>query len=91
MKIHSRGMMYLGKRAIQSKPRKQSINTWILTEAEIIGVDDHISGILWGVQFWESKWYKLEDNIIPQYNQRATLTKIGNGTNSHAVFLSPIE
>ena len=55
MKIHSRGMMYLGKRAIQSKPRKQSINTWILTEAEIIGVDDHISGILWGVQFWESK------------------------------------
>ena len=47
---------------------KQKVNARILTESELIGVDDIISKILWNRRFLECQGFKVKANIIYQDN-----------------------
>ena len=79
MKRNYRVMMFLGKRAMQSKLAKQNINIQSSTEDEIIGVDNHMYGILCSIQLLKAHRHKVEDNIIHQDNKNAMLMKkMGN-------------
>ena len=71
MKSHSGGTMSLGGRAVYSSSRKQKLNTWSLTEAELVGVDDMIAQILWTRYFLSEQGYMVNDNIVYQDNQSA--------------------
>ena len=73
MRGHSGGMMSMGKGAMASKSSKHKINSRSSTEAEIIGVDDHMSGVLWTLKFLEAQGYKIAKNVIFQDNQSAIL------------------
>ena len=54
-----------------------------LTESEIVGINDHIYGILWSMRFLEGQGYGVKDNIIYQDNQSAMLMK--KKENTHVV------
>ena len=73
MRGHSGGMMSMGKGAMASKSNKHKINSRSSTEAEIVGVDDHMSGVLWTLRFLEAQGYKIAKNVILQDNQSAIL------------------
>ena len=73
MRGHSGGMMSFGKGATAAKSTKHKINTRSSTEAEIVGVDDHMPGILWTLRFVEAQGYKVEENVLYQDNQSAIL------------------
>ena len=60
MKSQSMGVMLLGKGSMQSKSSKHNLNIRISTESEIIGVDDHMSGILCSMRLLEVQGYKTE-------------------------------
>ena len=47
MKIHTDGMMTMGRGALYSASNKQKLNMKSSTEAELVGVDDLIPQILW--------------------------------------------
>ena len=63
MKIHSIGMVSLGKGAMHSNLSKQTPNARISTEAEIVGVGDPISSFLWSIQLMNTQEYIIEENI----------------------------
>ena len=73
MRGHSGGMMSLGKGAMGSRSMKHKINSRSSTEAEIIGVDDHMSAALWTLRFLHAQGYEIEENVIYQDNQSAIL------------------
>ena len=70
---HSGGMMSLGKGAMASRSSKHKINSRSSTEAEIIGVDDHMSSVLWTLRFLHAQGYGIEENVVYQDNQSAIL------------------
>ena len=41
------------------------------TEAELVGVDDVLTQVIWTQYFLKDQRYKIHDNIIYQYNQSA--------------------
>ena len=45
----------------------------ISTESEIIGVDDHIPGVLWTLRFLGSQGFKVNNNITDHDKQSAIL------------------
>ena len=51
LKVHSGFMMFLGNSAAASKSRKHRINLRSSTESEIIGVNNHMPGVLWTLLF----------------------------------------
>jgi hypothetical protein len=58
----------LGKGAIISDALKQKINSRSSTEAELIGVDDEVSKILWSKRFIEWQEFLVRMNIVCQDN-----------------------
>ena len=54
MKIHTSGMVSMGRVVMYSASNKQKLNTEILTEVELVGVDDLMSQILWMRYFLEA-------------------------------------
>jgi hypothetical protein len=72
-KSHSGAVMTMGDGAIQSCSRKQKLNTRSSTEAELVGVDDFMTPILWTKLFLEAQGVKVKDNILYQVNQSAIL------------------
>jgi hypothetical protein len=58
----------LGKGMIILDSTKQKVNSRSSTEAELIGVDDRISKILWAKRFIEYQGFKIKLNIINQDN-----------------------
>ena len=74
-KINYGGMIYLGKLAMQSKPRKKNLGSQSSTEAEIVGIDEHISGIMWIMRCLEAQGYKVKYRLIYQDNQRSNIMK----------------
>jgi hypothetical protein len=58
----------LGKGAIISDALKQKINSRSSTEAELIGVDDEVSKILWSKRFIEWQKFLVRLNIVCQDN-----------------------
>ena len=73
--------MTMGNGAIQSISRKQKLNTRSSTEAELIGVDDAATMVLWTKLFMEEQGYDIEENKIYQDNKSAILLET-NGRKS---------
>ena len=67
-KSHTGAMQSLGKGAISSISSKQKVNSRSSTEAELIGIDDVISKVLWSKRFIEEQGFPLEATIIYRDN-----------------------
>ena len=61
--------MTLGQGMILNHSTKQKSNSRSSTEAEIIGVDDKISKIIWAKRFIEEQGFEVNTNIVYQDNQ----------------------
>ena len=73
--------MTMGKGAIQSVSKKQKLNTRSSTEAELVGVDDAATMILWTRLFLEDLGYNIDRNVLYQDNKSAILLET-NGRKS---------
>ena len=80
-KSHTGAVMTMGGGAMQTLTRKQKLNSRSSTEAELIGVDDAITQVLWTKLFMEAQGYPIEKNILYQDNQSAILLET-NGRSS---------
>ena len=81
MHSHTGAIMTMGKGSIISISSKQKVNARSSTEAELIGIDDIISNVLWAKLFMESQGMKVEHNIIYQDN-KSTIQLAENGRHS---------
>jgi hypothetical protein len=70
---HTGAVMTMGEGAIQSISRKQKLNTRSSTEAELVGVNDATTMILWTRLFMEEQGYPIDKNILYQDNKSAIL------------------
>jgi hypothetical protein len=70
---HTGGAMSYGTGVPISVSRKQKLNTKSSTEAELVGVDDVTTMILWTKLFLEAQGYNISRNVIHQDNKSAIL------------------
>ena len=63
----------MGEGAMQIISKKQKLNSRSSTEAELIGVDDGVTQVLWTKLFVEAQGYPIEDNILMQDNKSSIL------------------
>ena len=57
---------------------RQKLNTGSSTEAELVGIDDALKYILWGLYFLQSQGLELKKNILMQDN-KSTILMATNG------------
>jgi len=81
LRSHTGSIMTMSTRAVQSGSAEQKMNTRSSTEAELVGVDDVISKILWTKFFTEEQGYEVEKNILFQDNKSSILLET-NGRKS---------
>ncbi|CAJ1931338.1 unnamed protein product [Cylindrotheca closterium] len=81
LKSHTGAVMTMGTGAVQAIPRKQKLNCDSSTHAELIGVHDAMSNILWTRLFMEEQGYPIEKNILYQDNKSSILLET-NGRSS---------
>ena len=81
MRSQTGATLSLGIGLIYSMSRKQKLNTTSSTEAEIVGVHDAMSQIIWFRHFIIAQEVKIYRNILFQDNRSAILLH-RNGTNS---------
>ena len=72
-KSHTGSSMTMGEGCMQSMSRKQKLNSRSSTEAELIGVDDAITQVLWTRLFMEAQGYPIKENIVYQDNKSSIL------------------
>ena len=76
---HTGAMMTMGSGAVIAKSLKQKLNTRSSTEAELVGVDDIASNVIWTNYFLGEQGYDTAGSIVYQDNQSAILLeKNGN-------------
>jgi hypothetical protein len=80
-KSHTGAVMTMGEGAVQSMSRKQKLNCRSSTHAELIGVDDAITQVLWTKLFMEQQGYPITENIVYQDNKSSILLE-KNGRSS---------
>ena len=80
-KSHTGGVMSYGKGTVMSMSRKQKLNNRSSTEAELVGVDDMATMILWTKLFLEAQGYDVKQNILYQDN-KSTILLENNGKKS---------
>ena len=73
MQSHMGATMSLGKGAVYSFSMKQRINTCSSTKAELVGVNDAMSLVLWTRHFLEAQGFSVKDNVIFQDNESTML------------------
>jgi len=73
MRSHTGIIMTFGKGAVISMLVRQKLNTKSSTEAELVGVDDAMSQIVWNRNFLRAQGIDVKDNVIYQDNQSAIL------------------
>jgi hypothetical protein len=73
MKSHTGGVMSLGKGAVYATSTRQKLVTKSSTEAELVGVSDVVSQVIWTRHFLEAQGYQVKDSIVYQDNQSAML------------------
>ena len=78
---HTGGVMTMGEGGMQILSKKQKLNSRSSTEAELIGVDDSATQILWTKLFVEAQGYPVEDNLLYQDNKSSILLET-NGRDS---------
>jgi hypothetical protein len=71
-------MMSLGKGAAMSFSHRHKLNGRSSTEAELIGIDDALPCIMWGLYFIEAQGYEVTHNILFQDN-KSTILLAKNG------------
>jgi hypothetical protein len=69
MKSHTGMTLTMGRGAATSNSAKQKLNTRSSTEAELVGVDDEISAVIWTRHFLLSQGFEVKDNLLYQDNQ----------------------
>jgi hypothetical protein len=67
-KGHTGAYMSLGKGAVTSVSTKQKVNTRSSTEAELVGINNLISKVLWTKRFLESQGFEIKLNLIYRDN-----------------------
>ncbi|CAJ1948707.1 unnamed protein product [Cylindrotheca closterium] len=80
-KSHTGAVMTMGTGAVQAITRKQKLNCDSSTYAELIGVHDAMSNILWTRLFMEEQGYPIKKNILYQDNKSSILLET-NGRSS---------
>mmetsp|Transcript_13263 Transcript_13263/g.28116 ORF Transcript_13263/g.28116 Transcript_13263/m.28116 type:complete len:106 (+) Transcript_13263:1938-2255(+) len=70
---HTGAVLSLGKGGVISVSRKQRLNTKSSTEAEVVGVDDASSQILWTNYSIKAQGYQINETLVYQDNQSAIL------------------
>jgi hypothetical protein len=80
-KSHTGGALSYGTGVPISISRKQKLNTRSSTEAELVGVDDVSTMILWTKLFLEEQGYRISRNVLHQDNKSAILLET-NGKRS---------
>jgi hypothetical protein len=78
MKSQTGSVFTMGKGSIISDALKQKVNSRSSTEAELIGVDDQVSKILWTKRFLEWQDFQVRLNIVCQDNT-STMKLAKNG------------
>ena len=72
-KSHTGAVMTMGRGAMQVMSSKQKLNTRSSTEAELVGVDDPMTKILWTKLFHEAQGYPIDSNLLYQDNKSSIL------------------
>ena len=72
-KSHTGATMTLGKGSIYSTSTKQKLNTRSSTEAELVGINDAMSIVLWTRHFLEAQGVTVDGNVLLQDNQSTML------------------
>ena len=67
--------MSFGQGMAMSYSWKHKINTQILTEAELVGVEDLFGYILWTQYFMQEQGYEMDALLLYQDNMSAILLK----------------
>ena len=75
---HTGMVMSLGLGAAMSGSWRQKLNTGSSTEAELVGIDDALNHIMWGLYFIQAQGYEVTKDILMQDN-RSTIPMANNG------------
>ena len=75
---HTGATLSFGKGSVYSLSSTQKLNTRSSTEAELVGINDVMSMILWTRLFLEAQGYHVVDNILHQDNE-STIKLAKNG------------
>jgi hypothetical protein len=70
---HTGAVMTMGAGAVTSISRKQGMNTWSSTEAEVIAADEVVGSMVWTRLFLEAQGYPVKENVLYQDNKSAML------------------
>ena len=65
---HTGGFMKMGTGGDYVKSRKQKLKTNSSTEAELVGVDDIMTQVIWTRYFLKEQGYMIQGNVIYQDN-----------------------
>lgn len=80
-KSHTGATMTMGKGCPINMSKKQQIMTRSSTEAELVGVNDALTMVIWIRNFLEAQGFVVKDNVVHQDNQSAILLE-NNGQRS---------
>ncbi len=80
MRSHSGAILSLGGGTVMSGSTKQKINTRSSTEAELVGIDDYLSKILWSKRFIEAQGFMLNGNMVAQDNTSTVRLEVNGRT-----------
>ena len=75
---HTGATLSFGKGSVYSMSSKQKLNTRSSTEAELVGINDVLSMILWTRLFLEAQGYQVTNNVLHQDNE-STIKLAQNG------------
>ena len=78
MKSHTGSIFTLGKGPISSDSTKQKTNSRSSTEAELNGVNEKVSKVIWAKKFIEAQGFEVKVNVIYQDNT-STMKLLKNG------------
>ena len=87
---HTGATLSFGKGSVYSMSTKQKLNTRSSTEAELVGINDILSMILWTQLFLEAQGYHVTDNVLHQ-DSESTIKLAKNGRRSSSKLTRHIE
>ena len=82
MQSHTGGVLSIGKGASYATSTRQKLNTKSSTEAELVGVSDVMSQVMWTRYFLEEQGYVANEVIVYQDNKSAILLEKNGRTSS---------
>ena len=71
-------VMSLGLGTAMSGSCRQKLNTGSSTEVELVGIDDALKYIMWGLYFIQAQGFKVKKNLLMQDN-KSTILMATNG------------